>query len=171
LPVEKQADGRPSLASKSRSQIARLAAPHKHHLVDPALAARLLGIGAGSLLEGQSAGPPMPRNETLLGALFESLVTLGVRTFAQAAEASTRHLRTKSGEHEVDLIVERADGRVLAIEVKLARSVSDADVRHLLWLRERIGADLLDAMIVTTGPAAYRRRDGIAVVPAALLGP
>jgi len=38
-------------------------------------------------------------------------------------------------------------------------------------LADRIGDELLDAMAVTTGPEAYRRRDGIAVVPAALLGP
>jgi hypothetical protein len=31
--------------------------------------------------------------------------------------------------------------------------------------------DLLDRVIVTTGPGAYRRRDGIAVIPASLLGP
>jgi hypothetical protein len=107
----------------------------------------------------------------LLGDLFESLVTLGVRTFAQAAEASVSHLRTHHGEHEVDLIVERGDGRVLAIEVKLKRVVVDRDVRHLLWLRDQIGDDLLDAVVITTGPEAYRRKDGIAVVPAALLGP
>jgi len=38
-------------------------------------------------------------------------------------------------------------------------------------LADRIGDELLDAMVVTTGPEAYRRRDGIAVVPAALLYP
>lgn len=113
----------------------------------------------------------MPRDGTLLGDLFESLVTLSVRTFAQAAEASVRHLRTHRGEHEVDVIVERDDGRVLAVEVKLTRTVADRDIRHLLWLRGQIGDDLLDAVIITTGPEAYRRNDGIAVVPAALLGP
>lgn len=154
----------------TRNQIARLAAPPKHQLVDPALAARLLGVGVDALLEGRSAGPPAPRDGTLLGQLFESLVTLGVRTYAQAAEASVRHLRTHRGEHEVDLIVERDDGRVLALEVKLKGSIVDRDVRHLLWLRDRIGDDLLDAVIVTTGSEAYRRKDGIAVVPAALLG-
>lgn len=154
----------------TRNQIARLAAPPKHQLVDPALAARLLGVGVDALLEGRSAGPPAPRDGTLLGQLFESLVTLCVRTYAQAAEASVRHLRTHRGEHEVDLIVERDDGRVLALEVKLKGSIVDRDVRHLLWLRDRIGADLLDAVIVTTGSEAYRRKDGIAVVPAALLG-
>ena len=62
-------------------------------------------------------------------------------------------------------------GRVLAIEVKLAQVADDDDVKHLRWLEQRIGGDLLDAVVVTTGPAAYRRHDGIAVVPAALLGP
>ena len=67
----------------------------------------------------------MPRDGTLLGALFESLVTLDVRTGAQAAEASVSHLRTRGGEHEVDLIVVRDDKRVVAIEVKLTRTVDD----------------------------------------------
>src|ERR1035437_391356 len=154
----------------TRNHVARLAAPSKHQLADPALAARLLGVGAATLLQGRPAGPPIPRNGTLLGALFESLVTLGVRTYSQAAEASLRHLRTTSGEHEVDLIVERDDGKVLAIEVKFTSTVSDVDVRHLLWLRDQIGDDLLDSVVVTTGREAYRRRDGIAVIPAALLG-
>lgn len=56
------------------------------------------------------------------------------------------------------------------MEVKLAAAVGDGDVRHLVWLADRIGADLLDAMVVTTGRYAYRRPDGIAVVPLALLG-
>ncbi|MFN8668158.1 MAG: DUF4143 domain-containing protein [Gemmatimonadaceae bacterium] len=97
-------------------------------------------------------------------------MTLSVRVYAQAAEAHVRHLRVQDGRHEVDLIVERGDHRVLAIEVKLSASVDDHDVRHLLWLEEQLGDDLLDAVIVTTGEQAYRRADGVAVVPAALLG-
>jgi predicted AAA+ superfamily ATPase len=156
----------------TRSHIRRLALSPKHQLADPALAARLLGVGADALLSGDSAGPPIPRDGTLLGALFESLVTLSVKVYAQAAEAgSISHLRTRAGEQEVDLIVERGDGRIVALEVKLARTVDDKDVRHLNWLAERIGGDLLDAAIITTGTEAYRRRDGIAVIPAALLGP
>ena len=58
---------------------------------------------------------------------------------------------------------------MLALEVKLAHSVTDSDVRHLRWLSDRIGPDLLDAVVVTTGNEAYRRRDGIGVIPAALL--
>lgn len=142
----------------------------KHHLADPAIAVRLLGIGVESLLDG-SAAPPLFRPGSMLGALFESLVTLSVRVYAQAAEADVSHLRTRDGDHEVDLVVHRADGRAVALEVKLAGGVDDHDVRHLRWLAGRLGDDLLDAVVVTTGRYAYRRRDGIAVVPAALLGP
>lgn len=154
----------------SRNRISRLSAPPKHQLVDPALAARLLGVDAAALLDAVPAGPPVPRDGTLLGALFESLVTLNLRVYAQAAEARVAHLRTAGGAHEVDLILERSDGRIVAVEVKLARDIGDGDVRQLTWLRERLGADLLDSVVVTTGESAYRRRDGIAVVPAALLG-
>ncbi|GEL19491.1 ATP-binding protein [Pseudonocardia asaccharolytica] len=155
----------------TRNHLARLAAPPKHHLADPALAARLLGADVDALLQADPLGPPVPRDGPLLGKLFESLVALGVRVAAQAAEARVRHLRTKGGEREIDLIVERAEGRVVAIEVKLGAIVDDRDVRHLHWLAGALGPDLLDAVIVTTGWEAYRRTDGIAIVPAALLGP
>lgn len=157
--------------SPTRNYLARLNAAPKHHLADPALAARLLGVTAGTLLSGEQVGPPIPRDGTLLGSLFESLVTLSARVYAQSAEAAVHHLRTQGGDREVDLIVTRGDGRIIAIEVKLSAHVTDRDVRHLHWLRERLGPDLLDAVIVTTGSEAYRRPDGIAVVPAALLGP
>mgnify|MGYP006272175977 FL=1 len=153
------------------ARLNRLSSAPKHQLVDPALAAALLGADQGALLEGRPASPAVPRDGVLLGSLFESLVTLSVRVYAQAAEARVGHLRTHSGQREIDLIVERRDGRVLAIETKLTRAPSDDDVRHLRWLQRELGDDLLDAVVVTTGSDAYRRPDGIAVVPAALLGP
>lgn len=155
----------------TRNRLSRLAAPPKHQLVDPALAARLLGLGVGALLDGREVAAASPRDGSFLGRLFESLVALSVRIYAQAAEARVMHLRTWAGEREVDLIIERDDQRVLAMEVKLGATVSDRDVRHLRWLRDEIGDDLLDAVVITTGPEAYRRSDGIGVVPAALLGP
>jgi uncharacterized protein len=155
----------------SRNVISQLAFPPKHHLADPALAARLLRANRERLLRGESRGPSVPRDGTLLGALFESLVTLSVRVYAEASEASVGHLRTKGGRHEIDLIVERDDGKVVAMEVKLGAIPHDAETKHLAWLADELGDDLLDAVVITTGPDAYRRQDGIAVVPAALLGP
>ncbi len=154
----------------SRNRLSRLAQAPKHHLADPALAARMLGLDAEALLSGSEAGPRVPRDGTLLGHLFESLVTLCVRVYAQAVEARVRHLRLHGGRREVDLIVERADQRVLALEVKLGATVRDDDVKNLLWLREQLGDELLDAGVINTGSQAYRRKDGIAVIPAALLG-
>ena len=43
-------------------------------------------------------------------------------------------------------------------------------MKNLLWLREHLGENCLDTVVVHTGPRAYRRADGIAVVPVALLG-
>lgn len=118
----------------SRNHLMRLGAAPKHHLADPALAARLLAVDVAALIEGRAdeLSGAVPRDGTLLGALFESLVDQSLRVYAQHAEAIVRHLR---------------------------------------WLKDQIGPDLLDAVIVTTGPDAYRRRDDIAVVPAALIGP
>lgn len=153
----------------SRNRLTRLSQAPKHHFADAALAARLLGVDEGGLLTG--TGPVLPGDGSLFGHLFESMVTQSVRVYAQAAEANVYHLREKDGRHEIDLIVERADQRVLAIETKLGNSVGDEQVKHLLWLKEQLRDNVLDTIIVTTGADAYRRADGVAVVPAALLGP
>lgn len=149
--------------SPSRNPFARLQQTPKHQLVDPALAVMLLGATASSLIT--------PRDSHLAGPPFESLATLTVQVAAEAARARVGHLRTRNGDHEVDLIVEGRDGRVVAIEVKLAAAVTDADVAHPPWLRGRIPDDVSDLVIVTTGTNAYRRADKVAVVPLALLGP
>lgn len=156
--------------SASSSPLSRLQQAPKHHLADPALAARLLGVTKQSLLNGE--GRPLgPGEGTLLGSLFESLATLCVRSAAQAAEAEVRHLRTRNGDHEIDLLLVGPDGRITAFEVKLAATVTDADTRHLRWLREKLGERLVDAAVISTGPIAYRRSDGIGVIPLALLAP
>ena len=152
------------------SPMTRLGQAPKHNLADPALAARLLGLGADALLGGKGE-PLRPQAGSMLGMLFESLVTLCVRVAAQAAEADVAHLRTRNGDHEVDLVVVRPDGGVVGVEVKLAAAVNDSDGKHLRWLREQLGSRFVDGLIITTGPTAYRRRDGLAVVPLALLGP
>jgi predicted AAA+ superfamily ATPase len=154
----------------TRNHLSRLTQGAKHHLADPALAARLVGVTRAQLLAGVGEALT-PAGGTFLGQLFESLVTLSVRVFAGPIGARVWHVRDHDGRHEVDLIVERdEDKKVIAFEVKLASSVGDRDVRHLLWLRKQLGHDLLDCAVLTTGPAAYRRRDGVAVIPLGLLG-
>lgn len=155
----------------TRNRLAKLTSGPKHQLADPALAVALLGISADALVDGQTAGPPITRDGSLLGHLFESLMALNLRVYAQSSEASVSHFRKQGNTREIDFIVARPDDRVVAIETKLTQTVSSKDVRHLNWLRSEIGDDLLDVAIITTGPTAYRRTDGTAVIPAALLGP
>ena len=152
----------------------RLKRGPKHHLADPCLAARLLEVSAATLT---SVNPTEQREPApfhggmLMGALFESLVTQSVRVYAQACRARVGHLRTWNDAREVDLIVER-EGKVLAIEVKLVATPTRQDTAHLRWLAQQIAPpELCDTMIVTTGRHAYRDQNGVAVVPAALLGP
>ncbi len=148
----------------------RLTYAPKHHLVDPALAARLVGVGARGLLVGDGE-QVSPTTGTWLGALFESLATQSVRVYADAMNATVGHLRTKNGDHEIDLIVETGETHVIAFEIKLADTVQDADAKHLHWLHDQLGERLIERVILHTGPHAYRRSDGVAVVPLALLGP
>lgn len=152
------------------NHLSRLGQAAKHQVADPALTARLLNLDADALMAGRDQGVAVGGG-TMLGPLFESLVTLGVQAAALACDARVYHLRDRDGRHEVDLIVEGPGGAVVAFEVKLTATPDDHDVRHLLWLRDRIGAQLRDMAVVTTGRHAYRRSDGVAVVPAALLGP
>ncbi|MDR1237338.1 MAG: DUF4143 domain-containing protein, partial [Propionibacteriaceae bacterium] len=102
------------------------------------------------------------------GRLFEALVALSLQTYAGICGAKLSHFRTRDGKHEVDFIVQRGR-QVVAIEVKLSAVVGEEDVRHLKWLRERMGPRLSAALVLTTGDTAYRRADGIGVVPASLL--
>jgi predicted AAA+ superfamily ATPase len=154
----------------TRNHLRQVSGVPKHHLCDPALAARLLELDRDALLSGH--GPSFtPRDGAFLGALFESLAVLNIRVFAQLHGASSFHFRDHRGRHEVDMVVARDDQRVVAVEVKMSEEVRDEDVSHLRWLKEELGPDLLDAVVVTTGQYAYRRPDGVAVVPLGLLSP
>jgi predicted AAA+ superfamily ATPase len=155
----------------SRNRLSELGRGPKHQLVDPGLAAQLLGVQASGLLAGERPDPVIGVDRTLLGALFESLATLSVRVYAAHNEAKVGHLRTARGRQEIDLIVERPDGGIVAIEIKLARTVGRGDGKHLTWLAGRLGDRVVNRVILSTGPAAYRREDGVAVIPLALLGP
>jgi len=151
------------------AHLKRLAQGPKHHLVDPALAARLVGATFESLVQGRDE-PAIPRDATFLGALFESLAVQTVRVLADSCDATTFHFRTSDARQEIDIIVQRADFSVLAIEVKFSQQVRPADAASLNWLEAQMPGRVLDKVILNTSDRAYRRKDGVAVVPLALLG-
>ncbi|MCL2490639.1 MAG: DUF4143 domain-containing protein [Propionibacteriaceae bacterium] len=153
----------------SFAHLRRLAQSPKHHLVDPALAARLVGATFESLVKGQPESIT-PKDGTFLGALFESLAVQTVRVLADACDATVSHFRLLDGRQEIDMIVQRPDFRVLAIEVKFSQQVRPDDVTSLNWLEAQIPGRVLDKVILNTSDRAYRRKDGVAVVPLALLG-
>jgi hypothetical protein len=74
------------------------------------------------------------------------------------------HWHTHDGQ-EVDLILERDDGRVLAFEVKASGQVSAHDARHLRALREAIGDRLLGGIALYTGARSYRLDDRLFAMP------
>jgi uncharacterized protein len=106
----------------------------------------------------------------LIGRMFEALAVQSVQTYAQAAFASVSHFRDMNGRHEIDMIIEREDGKVLALEVKLSATPDPADGKHLKWLKSEIEEQLIDLVVIYAGKYAYRHND-IAYVPLALLGP
>ena len=152
----------------SKNQFRRAATASKHYLADPALALRLMNFSAESIQTADTYGAHS-FNRPLVGRMFESLAVLSVRTYAEACFAKTMHFRDAAGTREIDIIVERQDGKILALEVKLGQTVTDSDLTHLKWLRSQLGDDLIDCVVLYSGSFAYRK-DGIAFLPLALLG-
>ncbi|WP_434700562.1 hypothetical protein [Trueperella pyogenes] len=68
------------------------------------------------------------------------------------------------------MILERFDGKCIAFEAKSSAEVTADDVKHLNWLEAKLGDRLFDKVLVYTGKYAYRRPDGVAVIPLAMLG-
>jgi predicted AAA+ superfamily ATPase len=159
--------------SNGEDYIARLKQTPRHYLADPALSAYLLGIDAEMLLGKAGEDSLVTRFDAaygnILGRLFEALIQLSLNTYCVVNEADLHYLRTRNGDHEIDFIIQKGR-KVVGLEVKLAPQIGDRDVAHLLWLKKAMGNRLTDAAIITTGPVAYRRPDGVAVIPAALLG-
>jgi predicted AAA+ superfamily ATPase len=74
------------------------------------------------------------------------------------------HFRTGDGD-EVDLVLERDDGQVLAFEIKAGTRISGDDLRGLRALRDRLGSRLEAAIVLNTGVYAYTHADGFDVLP------
>lgn len=147
----------------------RLKQTPKHYLADPGLEARLLGLNAQDLIRGREKTANDSEYGSIAGRLFESLCALSVRTYSSQIGARAYYLRTEKGRQEIDLIVEK-DRKLVIIEVKMGATVSDEDVRHLNWFEEKIGDRVKEKIVLTTGDRAYRRQDGVLVIPAALFG-
>ncbi|WP_231910104.1 ATP-binding protein [Corynebacterium cystitidis] len=133
----------------------------KHYLADVALSLYFAGIRPRQLNTSQNA--------SRFGQFFESFAVHSARVAGSAHGLKASHVRTKGGEREIDLVLESRDGAVLAFEMKLAGRIRDEDVRHLTWLRDQLGEDLVEAVVLYTGRYAYRRPDGVAVIPLSLL--
>jgi len=158
-------EDQPSWPVHLRSRAVLRKAP-KLHFVDPSLAAAAL----------RAAPEQLVADVGTLGLLFESLVVRDLRVYAQPERAAVYHYRD-SDKLEVDAVVARDDGAWLAVEIKLGhrRDVVDNAARNLLRLRDKVAAprrsDLAGLAVVTALGPAYRRPDGIHVVPVTSLGP
>jgi predicted AAA+ superfamily ATPase len=156
-------EDQPAWAPHLRSKYA-LRSSAKRHFVDPSLAVAALRATPERLL----------RDMKLLGFLFEALVIRDLRVYAQTTDARVLQYRDSHG-LEVDAIVETADGRWAAFEIKLGSGqVDEAAITLHRFARqidtERSGDPSALGVIVGTG-YGYRREDGIMVIPIGALGP
>jgi predicted AAA+ superfamily ATPase len=141
----------------------RVGAAPKVHIVDSGLAARLLRLTEHKL--GAATAPAL----TEFGHLLETFVVGEVcKQLDWLEEPVTRgHWRTHDGD-EVDLVLEREDGALAAMEVKAASRVTARDLRSLLKLRTKLGSQFLGGVVLHTGARSYTH-DGIQIVPVSRL--
>jgi uncharacterized protein len=139
---------------------ARASSAPKLHVVDAGLAARLLRLTPERLSRRD------PSALTDFGHLLETFVVGELMRQASWLDgvASYGHWRTYDDD-EVDLVIEREDGGVLAFEVKSAGQVALSDTRHLRKLRDALGERFLGGVALYTGTRAYRLEDRIRAMP------
>jgi len=132
----------------------------KIHVLDPGVTARLLRLTPDKLARRD------PTSLTQLGHLLETFVVAELLKEASWMDgiAGVGHWRTYDGV-EVDLIIERDDGAVVAFEVKAAARVPGEDFRGLRKLREALGDAFLAGAVLYTGQRAYTFEDRLHTVP------
>jgi len=143
---------------------ARLRKSPTRIMADPSFGVAALGVGPQQLLADLKA----------TGFHFEALVIRDLRVYAQPLHGTLHHWRD-SNEHEVDIIITLDDGRWAALEVKLGTRDVDKGADSLLRFLakvdlERVGEPAFTGVVTTRSPA-YRRADGVMVLPIAALGP
>lgn len=146
-----------------RSKTAIRTSPTRH-FVDPSIGVAVMRWTPADLL----------RDFEAFGLQFESLCVRDLRVYAEAIDGTLLHYRDKTG-LEADAVIVLADGRWAPIEVKLGSRQLDEAAAHLRLLRERVDANRMGEpsflAVVTAGATAYRRDDGVLVVPLACLRP
>lgn len=145
----------------------------KHYLADPAFAAYLLGLDEKIMTGAEGWSLRAERFDkkygSIIGRLFESLVQLSLNTYTSVNNAKLFFVKTYRGNREIDFVLQKGT-KVIACEVKFSSTISSSDGKHLKWFIDEVGKECCEAIIITTGGVAYRRKDGIGVVPLALLG-
>ena len=138
-----------------RSKYAIRTTPTRH-FVDTSIATAVLGIAAGDLMSDLQS----------FGLFFEDMAVRDLSIYASYIGASVHHYRDSSG-LECDAILHLENGKWAAIEIKLGgEKLIEEGARNLTKLESIVDSDKLAfRMILTAVGAAYRRRDGIYVVP------
>jgi predicted AAA+ superfamily ATPase len=139
---------------------ARATSAPKLHITDAGLAARLLHLTPERLARRDA--PSLSQ----FGHLLETFVVGElVRQASWLDEiAAYGHWRTYDGD-EIDLVLERDDGGVLAFEVKAAGQVAGRDMRHLRKLRDALGERFLAGFALYMGPRSFNLDDRLYAMP------
>lgn len=137
----------------------RIKQSEKRHFVDPSIATSLLNLTEEKLMNDLET----------LGFLFEALVERDLRIYADTFNAEVYHYQDYDN-HEIDAIIEMSDGEYAAIEIKLGANQIDEAANNLLKIRKKMiddGTTPPKSLIIICGlsNAAYKREDGIIVVP------
>lgn len=138
----------------------RLVKAPKVLLTDSGLMVYLLGVG----------GDRLALNGTLGGPLLENFVAMELRK--QATWSKTQptmfHFRTSAG-HEVDIVLETRDGRIVAIEVKATASPGAADFKPLRLFAEATGKRFHRGVLLYTGSESVAFGPNLHALPVSAL--
>lgn len=148
------------LPAWGRTLTARSTGRPKVHVIDSGLAARLLAMTAGKLAARQ------PSAMTELGHLLETFIVGELRKQVSWMDdvATFGHWRT-SDDDEVDMVIERNDGRIVAVEVKAAGRVPGSEFRHLRKLRDSYGPAFAAGVVLYLGDRSYGVEDRLFAMP------
>ena len=132
--------------------------------MDTGLAARLLRVTSDKLLAAK------PSALQQFGHLLETFVVNELCKQVHWLEETVDigHWRPHDGA-EVDLVLERVDGSVLAFEVKASPDVRAEDLRGIQALARRLGADQVTGFVLHTGKSGWRLGKNTLAVPIAEL--